>query len=140
MSLSNESSWKPEGMQMNNNKVIHYYILQTHISRIEATREPDRPDWECLKTVTTCLTKTLSCSALLMLGFLGDTSSWFHSGPLFLRDKSQHKSGDVSCRRIAPHLKACCALTPVNPKRSHPCKVKIPPVLSDTAGSMKANR
>ncbi len=48
------------------------------------------PDGVCLKTLTTWRRNTLSWSALLMLGFLGETSSWFHSGPRFLRvDQSE---------------------------------------------------
>lgn len=43
------------------------------------------PAFDCLKTETTCFRKLLSCSALLMLGFLAETSSWFQRGPRFLK-------------------------------------------------------
>lgn len=43
------------------------------------------PALDCLKTETTCFRKLVSCSALLMLGFLAETSSWFQRGPRFLK-------------------------------------------------------
>lgn len=43
------------------------------------------PAFDCLKTETTCFRNVVSWSALLMLGFLEETSSWFQRGPRFLK-------------------------------------------------------
>lgn len=53
-----------------------------------AKQRGSRPVWEIWKTATTRLTKLLRWSALFMPGFLGDTSSWFQSGPCFLQRQS----------------------------------------------------
>lgn len=43
------------------------------------------PELDGLNIDTTCFKKTVNCSALVILGFLAETSSWFQSGPLFLK-------------------------------------------------------